>query len=107
MHKETSPVHLLTLVLQIKSALVEDLSSDMFLVIPAASGPVTKGLQSQFREVRPGFGPALKLALYWKVILPLLLGVRSKGMAVWVVPFLHLPNIRHSLRAVPDKLRGT
>lgn len=62
---------------------------------------------SQFREVRPGFEPTPKLALYWKVILVLLLGVRREGKTVWVAPFLHLPNIGHSLRAVPDKVRGT
>lgn len=89
------------------SALVEYLSSDTFLGTPASSGQVTKGLQSQFREIRPAFGPTLKLVLYWKGILVLLGGMRSEGKAVWVALFLRLPNIRHSLRAVPEKLRGT
>lgn len=58
----------------------------MLLVTPAASH-VTKGLQSQVREDRPGFGPTPKLPLYRKASLPLPLGVRGERKSVWDASF--------------------
>lgn len=79
----------------------------MFLIPPAARPSYTKGLWGQFGDVRPGFGPTPKLALDWQVILPFLLGVRREGQAFWAASFSPFASVRHSLRAVPDQLRGT